>query len=66
MSNQARDEANANSAVLVTVGPEDFASSHPLAGITSVSYTCLLYTSIVVHPFLIQKNSAKNIKISFK
>ncbi|MEI3293629.1 MAG: hypothetical protein V8R63_09325 [Thomasclavelia ramosa] len=34
MSNQARDEANANSAVLVTVGPEDFASSHPLAGIT--------------------------------
>ena len=31
MSNQARDEANANSAVLVTVGPEDFAGSHPLA-----------------------------------
>ncbi len=32
MSNQARDGKNANSAILVTVGPEDFNSDHPLAG----------------------------------
>lgn len=33
MSNYARDEENANSAIVVTVNPEDFSSSHPLAGI---------------------------------
>lgn len=33
MSNQARDDMNANSAILVTVGPEDFKDDHPLAGI---------------------------------
>lgn len=33
MSNQARNDENANSAILVTVGPEDFNSSHPLAGV---------------------------------
>ncbi len=33
MSNYARDEENANSAIVVTVGPEDFASSDPLGGI---------------------------------
>ncbi|WP_294578702.1 NAD(P)/FAD-dependent oxidoreductase [uncultured Thomasclavelia sp.] len=34
MSNQARDDKNANSAILVTVGPEDFDSDHPLAGVS--------------------------------
>ncbi len=33
MSNQARDDVNANSAILVTVGPEDFENAHPLSGI---------------------------------
>lgn len=33
MSNQARDEKNANSAILVTVGPDDFENDHPLAGV---------------------------------
>lgn len=33
MSYYARDGHNANSAILVNVKPEDFASSHPLAGI---------------------------------
>lgn len=33
MSNFARDKENANSAVLVNVNPEDYGSSHPLAGI---------------------------------
>lgn len=33
MSNQARSERNANSAILVTVGPEDFNDDHPLSGI---------------------------------
>ena len=33
MSNFARDGQNANSAVLVNVTPEDYNSSHPLAGI---------------------------------
>ena len=33
MSPFARDGANANSAVLVSVTPEDFGSSHPLAGV---------------------------------
>ena len=33
MSNYARDEANANSAIVVTVQPEDFGSTDPLAGI---------------------------------
>ena len=33
MSNQARDDVNANSAILVTVGPEDFENDHPLSGI---------------------------------
>ena len=33
MSNHARDGKNANSALLVNVGPEDFGSDHPLAGI---------------------------------
>ena len=32
MSCYARDGANANSALLVGVGPEDFGSEHPLAG----------------------------------
>ncbi len=32
MSYQKRDGKNANSAVIVTVGPEDFPSEHPLAG----------------------------------
>lgn len=32
MSEHARDGVNANSAILVNVGPEDFESSHPLAG----------------------------------
>ena len=32
MSRWARDEVNANSALLVGVGPEDFSSDHPLAG----------------------------------
>lgn len=34
MSNQARDDKNANSAILVTVGPDDFDSDHPLAGVS--------------------------------
>jgi len=33
MSNYARDEENANSAIVVTVNPEDFGGSDPLAGI---------------------------------
>jgi uncharacterized FAD-dependent dehydrogenase len=33
MSEFARDKQNANSAVVVSVSPEDFGSSHPLAGI---------------------------------
>ncbi|MDR1066763.1 MAG: FAD-binding protein [Clostridiales bacterium] len=33
MSYYARDGANANSAILVSVGPNDFKSDHPLAGI---------------------------------
>lgn len=33
MSNFARDGANANAALLVGIGPEDFGSDHPLAGI---------------------------------
>ena len=33
MSNYARDNANANSAVLVGITPDDFGSDHPLAGI---------------------------------
>ena len=33
MSNHARDGENANSALLVNVGPADFGSDHPLAGI---------------------------------
>lgn len=32
MSEHARDKENANSAMLVGVGPEDFESDHPLAG----------------------------------
>lgn len=32
MSNYARDEKNANSAIIVTVNPEDFESDYPLAG----------------------------------
>lgn len=33
MSYHARDSRNANSAIIVTVTPEDFGDSHPLAGI---------------------------------
>ncbi|MBQ4156406.1 MAG: hypothetical protein IJD90_06340 [Clostridia bacterium] len=33
MSNYLRDSENANSAVLVNITPEDFGSTHPLAGI---------------------------------
>jgi len=33
MSNHARDGQNANSALLVGIGPEDFGSDHPLAGV---------------------------------
>jgi hypothetical protein len=33
MSEYNRDKANANSALLVGVGPKDFASKHPLAGV---------------------------------
>lgn len=33
MSNYKRDGINANSAILVNVTPEDFGSSHPLAGV---------------------------------
>ena len=33
MSEHARDQSNANSALLVQVEPKDFASDHPLAGI---------------------------------
>lgn len=33
MSEHARDEANANAGLLVTVGPADFGSDHPLAGV---------------------------------
>lgn len=33
MSNVARDSGYANSAIIVTVTPEDFGSSHPLAGV---------------------------------
>lgn len=32
MSEHSRDAANANSAILVNIGPEDFGSDHPLAG----------------------------------
>ncbi|MGL4735935.1 MAG: NAD(P)/FAD-dependent oxidoreductase [Cellulosilyticaceae bacterium] len=32
MSEHGRDGANANSAVLVNIGPQDFGSEHPLAG----------------------------------
>ena len=38
MSYHARDLENANSALVVTVGPDDFEGSSPLKG-------CLLYTS---------------------
>ncbi len=34
MSGHARDAENSNSALLVGVGPEDFGSDHPLAGVT--------------------------------
>ena len=34
MSNQARDDVNANSALLVTVDSSDFESDHPLAGVS--------------------------------
>lgn len=34
MSEFARDRDNANSALVVSVGPEDFKSNHPLAGVT--------------------------------
>lgn len=33
MSEYARDKRNANSALVVSISPEDFASDHPLAGI---------------------------------
>lgn len=33
MSNYGRDEENANSAIVVTVQPEDFGANHPLSGI---------------------------------
>lgn len=33
MSEFARDAENSNSALLVGVGPEDYGSDHPLAGI---------------------------------
>lgn len=33
MSYSGRDGANANSAIIVAVGPEDFGSDHPLAGV---------------------------------
>ncbi len=33
MSQHKRDARNSNSAVITTVGPEDFGSSHPLAGL---------------------------------
>lgn len=33
MSNYGRDEENANSAIVVTVQPEDFGATHPLSGI---------------------------------
>lgn len=33
MSNHARDEANINGGLLVTVRPEDFGSDHPLSGV---------------------------------
>lgn len=33
MSEHSRDGANANSAILVNVGPSDFGSEHPLAGV---------------------------------
>ena len=33
MSEQARDAENSNSALLVSVSPEDFPSAHPLAGL---------------------------------
>ena len=33
MSYSGRDGANANSAIIVSVGPDDFSSKHPLAGI---------------------------------
>lgn len=33
MSQYRRDGVNANAAVLVGVGPEDFGSAHPLAGV---------------------------------
>ncbi|MCL1948782.1 MAG: hypothetical protein FWF59_03520, partial [Turicibacter sp.] len=33
MSEHARDQENANSGLLVTVGPADFGSDHPLAGV---------------------------------
>lgn len=32
MSEHKRDQVNANSAILVNIGPEDYGSSHPLAG----------------------------------
>ena len=35
MSYSKRDGQNANTAVIVTVTPEDFGSSHPLAGVNS-------------------------------
>ncbi len=34
MSNQKRDAENANSAIVVTITPDDFPGEHPLAGIT--------------------------------
>lgn len=33
MSNNARDEENANSAIVVTVGPKDFGNTDPLSGL---------------------------------
>ena len=45
MSKYKRDKANANSAIVVSVGPKDFASDSPLAGIEfQRHYEALAYT----------------------
>ncbi len=45
MSEHKRDGANANSAILVNINPEDFGSSHPLAGMAlQRRFEALAYT----------------------
>lgn len=77
MSNFARDKENANSALLVNVMPEDYSSSHPLAGIEfQAKYEKLAFVvggenfnapAQTVGSFLSNKpNTLKNVKPSYQ